>query len=137
RRNPGQRTAHVIFTFSTKEGANQAIRFGLSVEGKKVYGRKLIQEPTRCLKCHSFDGGHVAANCPQEQDSCGTCNEQHRTAECATTDQEHFKCRNCNEAGHAAWSRDCPTFIKRLEHHMNRNNDAKYRFYLTEDPLTW
>ncbi|KAG2153358.1 hypothetical protein DEU56DRAFT_726959 [Suillus clintonianus] len=78
RRNPGQRTAHVIFTFSAKEGANQAIRFGLSVEGKKVYGRKLIQEPTRCLKCHSYEGTHVAATCPQEHDSCGTCNEQHR-----------------------------------------------------------
>jgi hypothetical protein len=42
RRQPGQRTAHAILTFSTKEDANQAIKFGLSIESKKVYGRKLI-----------------------------------------------------------------------------------------------
>ncbi|KAG2072175.1 hypothetical protein BDR04DRAFT_1153693 [Suillus decipiens] len=33
--------------FKTKEDANKAIKFGLLVESKKVYGGKLIPEPTR------------------------------------------------------------------------------------------
>ncbi|KAG2108630.1 uncharacterized protein F5147DRAFT_635631 [Suillus discolor] len=137
RRNPDQRTAHAIFTFGSKESTNQAIKFGLSVEGKKVYGRKLISEPTRCLKCHSFDGSHVAANCPQDNDSCGTCCGAHRTSTCSVTDQNQYCCKNCEEEGHAAWSRNCPTFTSKWENHKKRNEDAKYRFYLTEDPLTW
>ncbi|KAG1765681.1 hypothetical protein EDD22DRAFT_774829, partial [Suillus occidentalis] len=35
RRTPGQRTAHAIFTFSTKEAANQAIKFGLAGSRQK------------------------------------------------------------------------------------------------------
>lgn len=137
RRKPGQRTAHIIVTFNSKEGANQAIKFGLTIEGKKVYGRKLIPEPTRCLKCHSFENTHMAAECPQEQETCGTCGEHHRTAACQVTAQTEFFCRNCDMKGHAAWSRECPTFTKKWEGHKNRNEDAKYRFFLTEDPLTW
>jgi hypothetical protein len=124
-------------TFNPKEGANQAIKFGLTIEGKKVYGRKLIPEPTRCLKCHSFENTHMAAECPQEQETCGTCGEHHRTAACQVTDQNEFFCRNCKVKGHAAWSRQCPTFTKKWDGHKNRNEDAKYRFFLTEDPLTW
>lgn len=44
-RNPGQKTALTIFGFSIHEGANQAIRYGLYVEGKKVWARKQLQEP--------------------------------------------------------------------------------------------
>ncbi|KAG1844474.1 hypothetical protein F4604DRAFT_1596142, partial [Suillus subluteus] len=111
RHNPGQRTAHAIFTFSTKEGANHTIKFGLAVAGKKVYGRKLIQEPTRCLKCQSFNSTHVAAKCLQEHDTCGACGGQHRTATCTVTDQNRHCCKNCNVEGHAAWSCDCPMFM--------------------------
>ncbi|KAG1837426.1 hypothetical protein DFJ58DRAFT_610154, partial [Suillus subalutaceus] len=107
RRNPGQRTAHVILTFGTKEGANQAIKHGLSIEGKK------------------------------EHDTCGTCSNQHRMATCTITDQTQYQCKNCDVAGHAAWSCDCPMFISKWESYKNRNVDAKYRFFLTEDPLTW
>ncbi|KAG1796594.1 uncharacterized protein BJ212DRAFT_1235519, partial [Suillus subaureus] len=103
--------AHAIFTFNKREGANHAIKFGLLVDSKKVYGRKLIQEPTRCLKCHSFDSAHVAANCPQEQDTCGTCSGLHRTATCKVTDQNCYWCKNCNVEGHVAWNQECPTVI--------------------------
>jgi len=137
RRRQGQRTAHTVSTFKTKEDANQAIKFGLSVESKKVYGRNLIQEPTRCLKCHLLEGTHIAAECPQEQDICGSCGGPHRTSACSITDPNEYHCKNCDVKGHAAWSRDCPTFKKKWETHRARNKDAKYRFYLTEDPLTW
>lgn len=115
RRTPGQRTAHAIFTFKSKNAANQAIRFGLTIEGRKVFGRKLIQEPTHCLKCHAIGGSHMAADCPQELNMCGTCGANHRTSTCGVDNPDLFFCVNCQTNNHAAWSRDCPTFIKKAE----------------------
>jgi hypothetical protein len=76
-RNQNQCTAHTIITFTTKQGANHAIKFGLSVAGKKVYGCKLLPEPIRCLKCQTLNGTHIAADCPKENNTCGTCRGQH------------------------------------------------------------
>ncbi|KAG2133230.1 uncharacterized protein EDB93DRAFT_1254897 [Suillus bovinus] len=136
-RNPNQQTAHIAITFTTKVGANQAIRFSLSVDGKKVYGHKLLLEPTRCLRCHSFDGNHLATDCQQEKDTCGTCGEDHCTNTCSVTDPTLYYCINCKEHGHATWSRDCPTFVKKWEAHKDRNAENKYIYFPTEDPLTW
>ncbi|KAG2054170.1 hypothetical protein BDR06DRAFT_884870 [Suillus hirtellus] len=137
RRHPDQRTVHVAVTFTTKEGANQALKFGLAIVGKKVYSRKLLPELTRCLKCQSFDGNHVAAECPQEQNTCGTCGELHRTQTCEVTDSALHACANCKEKGHAAWSRDCPIFNRKWETFKRKNDEAKYIYYPTDDPLTW
>jgi hypothetical protein len=137
RRTPNQRTAHIALSLSTKTSANQIIRHGITIEGKKVYGRKLLPEPTRCLKCHTFDGGHLASECQQEHDTCGTCGEQHRTAECKVIEQTTFHCVNCKADGHAAWSRECPTFKAKWEAHKKRNDEAQYIYFPTEDPTTW
>jgi hypothetical protein len=96
RRKPDQHMAHIILTFNTKESANQAIKVGLMVAGKKVYTRKLITEPSICLKCHSFKGSHIARDCPEDIDTCGTCSGLHRTSECTIKEQNHFFCINCN-----------------------------------------
>lgn len=72
-----QRMAHVAITLSSKASANQAIKTGLVIVGKKVYRCKLLPEPAHCLKCHSFEGAHIAANCTQKHDMCGTCGDQH------------------------------------------------------------
>ncbi|KAG1807483.1 uncharacterized protein BJ212DRAFT_1281884, partial [Suillus subaureus] len=127
-RNPGQCTAHTIFTFKTKTAANQAIRFSLTIEGRKVFGRKLIQEPTCCLKCHAIRGNHMAADCPQELDMCRTCR---------VNNPELFFCINCQTNNHAAWSRDCPTFIRKWEVNQGQQEDAHYIYFPTNNPLTW
>lgn len=88
--NPKQQTAHVVITFMSKESANHTIKFGLLVDGEKVYGHKLLPKPTRCLKCHSLDGAHIATECPQEHDACGTCGEQHCTSTCDTNDPKQY-----------------------------------------------
>jgi hypothetical protein len=137
RRLPTQRTAHIILTLNSKTSANQIIKHGLSIAGKKVYGRKLTPEPTRCLKCQSFEGAHVAVNCPKEVDTCGTCGATHRTAECTVTERELYFCSNCNTHGHGAWDRECPTFKQKQNAYASRNEESKYRFFPTEDPLTW
>ncbi|KAG1888691.1 hypothetical protein F4604DRAFT_1519551, partial [Suillus subluteus] len=137
RRNPNQRTAHVILTFKSRESANHGIKFGLSIASKKVYGRKLLPEPSRCLKCHLYDGSHMATECPNESDSCGTCSNNHCMTTCSTMDQNCYYCVNCKSKGHAAWSQECPTFLGKWEAHKKRNNESIYRYYPTEDPLTW
>jgi len=141
-RTPGQRTALAIFGFSTREGANHAIGFGLFVEGKKVWARKQLQEPRRCLKCQCF-GEHRAAKCASIHEVCGRCAKQHRTSDCQETDQGTFTCSNCKTAnngkqgGHGASDRRCPVFLERVDrvNHLCREN--KYRFFCTADPKTW
>ncbi|KAH7903837.1 hypothetical protein BJ138DRAFT_971929, partial [Hygrophoropsis aurantiaca] len=137
RRSPQQKNAHIILTFSSKEAANKAIRQGLNIEGKRVFARKLLPEPPRCLKCHSLTGSHFAAKCPSNHDTCGTCGEEHRTSDCFVTDPAERFCANCKTKGHAAWERSCPAFTALFDKLVKRNPEAKYRFFPTEDPATW
>ncbi|KAG2108903.1 uncharacterized protein F5147DRAFT_531038, partial [Suillus discolor] len=137
RRSPTQRTAHVTITLNSKIAANQIIRFGLPIKGKKVYGRKLLTEPTRCLKCHTFNGGHIAMNCPNENDTCGTCGAEHRTATCKVDDPAFYHCINCKEDGHTSWSRECPVFTGKWNTQKARNDEARFIYFPTDDPLTW
>ena len=67
----GQRTAIAIFKLATHEDANQVIERGMFVEGKKVWGRKQVQEPRRCLKCQCF-GEHKAGKCHSIHNVCGS-----------------------------------------------------------------
>ena len=66
----GQRTAIAIFKMAMQEDANIIIEKGLYVEGKKVWGRKQVQELRRCLKCQCF-GEHKAGECCLIHDVCG------------------------------------------------------------------
>jgi hypothetical protein len=137
-RTPGQRTALAIFGFSTREGANHAIGFGLFVEGKKVWARKQLQEPRRCLKCQCF-WEHRAAKCASIHEVCGRCRKQHRTSDCQETDQGAFTCSNCKTAnngkqgGHGASDRRCPVFLEHVEQVNRLCRENKYRFFCTAD----
>ncbi|KAG2059500.1 hypothetical protein BDR06DRAFT_928227 [Suillus hirtellus] len=137
RRSLTQRTAHVAITLNSKIAANQIIRFGLPIEGKKVYGRKLLTEPTRCLKCHTFNGGHIAMNCPNENNICGTCGAEHQMATCKVDDPAFYHCVNCKEDGHASWSRECPVFTGKWNAQKARNDETRFIYFPTDDPLTW
>ena len=123
-RNLEQKTAITIFSFATREGANQAIGYGMYVEGKKVWGRKQIQEPRRCLKCQCY-GEQKGAKCMSIHETCGHCGKQHKTVECQETNQEAFECTNCKTTkndkhrGHGAADRQCPVF-KEWTKQMNR-----------------
>jgi hypothetical protein len=82
-RAPGQRTALAIFVFATCEAANRAIEFGLFIRGKKVYARKQLQQPRRCLKCQCF-GGYKGGSA---YGICGRCPGQHRMSDCGEKNQ--------------------------------------------------
>ncbi|KAG1826722.1 uncharacterized protein BJ212DRAFT_1258211 [Suillus subaureus] len=104
RRNLNQRTTHITLSLNSKTSANQILQHGITIEGKKVYGRKLLPKPTRCLKCHTFDGGHIAAECQQEHNTCSMCGKKHHTVDCKIDNAAAYHCVNCKSNGHAAWS---------------------------------
>jgi hypothetical protein len=114
----------------------------LYIEGRKVYGHKLLTEPVRCMKCQGIGLNHVAATCKSICDVCARCGGVHRTADCTAPDDKRA-CANCKIAkrpyeGHGAADRSCPAFQDKLQFALERNPEAKYPFFMiTEDPSTW
>ncbi|OSX55843.1 hypothetical protein POSPLADRAFT_1084323, partial [Postia placenta MAD-698-R-SB12] len=137
RRRPFQAVAHLFMSFGSPDDANMVIRDGLIVEGKRVYARKLLPEPRRCLRCHMIGSNHLAAECPNERDTCGTCGKEHRTADCMVQSREDRFCVNCEMAGHGAWDRACPTFRAKYANFARNRPEDEYRYYPTSDPRTW
>ena len=137
RRTPNQRTTHAIVDFFRPEDANMAIKNGLLMKGKRCDIRKLLPEPTRCMKCQSFDG-HYEKSCISTQDMCRTCTGNHRTRDCMVTSQEHRRCANCKTTGHTAWSCECPHFVDLLNCHHSHSQDVDYRYFpVCNNPATW
>ncbi|KAJ6596044.1 hypothetical protein B0H10DRAFT_1828590 [Mycena sp. CBHHK59/15] len=141
RRSPGQRSAHTIFGFKNAAAANHVIRHSLFIDGKRVPVRKLISEPIRCLKCQVVGTNHNAASCPASQDVCARCGEAHRTDTCQVNDTG-CACANCMVAkhphrGHGAADRNCPVFADKLQFALERNPDARYKYFPTDDPESW
>jgi hypothetical protein len=136
RRTAGQKSAHVIAKFANTEAANQSIRDGLIIAGKRTWARRMKREPRRCLKCQKYNARHVAARC-DSQDTCGTCGGEHRTASCEENDPRKFKCANCNVDGHASWDRTCLTFRTACLAAEKSDPEHTYKFFPNENPWTW
>jgi hypothetical protein len=136
RRTAGQRSAHIIAKFATTEAANQSIRDGLIIAGKRTWARRMKREPRRCLKCQKYNARHIAAEC-DSQDTCGTCGGGHRTANCEEDDPRKFKCMNCNADGHASWDRTCPVFKTACISAEKSDPEHTYKFFPNENPWTW
>lgn len=142
RRYDGQRVAHAIFGFLTRDAANYAMTNGLYVEGKRVNLRKLLPEPRRCLKCQTVGAAHIAIDCPSAHDVCACCAEHHRADKCEVKDREDFCCSNCRrfgekEKGHGTGDRSCPVFQMEMEKLRARTPGVGYRYFPTADPTSW
>ncbi|KAF5371838.1 hypothetical protein D9615_009532 [Tricholomella constricta] len=141
RTNPNQKSAHLIVSCRTKETANKAIDKGLVIEGKRVAAKKLDQEPRRCLKCQFYGKGHIAQECKQIHETCGTCAGQHRSKDCKETDMRKLCCVNCRARrwrdNHSSADRLCPVFLEAKERLKSRMPELKYKFYPTNDVRTW
>lgn len=133
RRSPEQRTAHLILTFTSADAANRAITNGLHICNRRCYVERVKREPTRCLKCQGWN--HFAKECQEENNKCGNCTKNHRTNDCPTP-QERC-CVSCKSDDHASWSRECPTFIKKLNDLNDRNPENALQYIPTADPWTW
>ncbi|KIJ52019.1 hypothetical protein M422DRAFT_117089, partial [Sphaerobolus stellatus SS14] len=137
RRREGQKVAHLIVRVAGAEAANKILRDGMVIRSKRVRARKMAREPRRCLKCQKVDANHIAANCPSTKDICGTCREDHRSADCKEKDPNKFKCVNCNTYSHASWGRECPAYQRTAQKLRQRDSEATYRYIPTEEPWMW
>ena len=133
RRSAQQRSAHLILSFTNAEAANRAISSGVVVCNKKCYTERVKREPLRCLKCQGWN--HMAKNCLEVYDTCGSCAERHRTDECGN--HSKVRCVSCKSDSHASWSRECPTFLRKAEDYNERNPDNLFPFFPTSDTWTW
>ena len=136
RRSTNQRKAHITVDLLTPDHANHVIRTGLTIAGAQCPARKLLPEPTRCLKCQSFEGSHFAKDCRSQTDTCSTCGGNHRSADCNDRDRRY--CANCKRTGHASWDRACPVFQEKTRKYRAHISDAKYKYYpVKDDTSTW
>ncbi|KAF8580413.1 hypothetical protein K439DRAFT_1304729, partial [Ramaria rubella] len=136
--NRDQRNAHIILNTSLIDTANTAIQEGLIIKGKRVCARKILQEPKHCLNCQNLNASHIAAECRQIHDTCGTCTEMHHTLDCQVTDSSKFKCANCKTTRHVAWDQNCPKFIAVNSQHQSKHPENAYCFFpSSSDHTTW
>ena len=134
----GQQTAHAIVGFAWPEEANSAIRNGLVIAGKRVWARKLLHEPRRCLKCQQLGVSHMVAECQQDYNMCSSCGEEHRTTDCTIDNPTLYSCANCKETGHVAWDQHCPTFTKLSACYNTKHPENGYCFFpISSDPSSW
>src|SRR5882724_303942 len=136
RQAPGQKVAHLIACFRTKEAVNQAIHEGLVITGRRVWARRLQREPKRCLKCQSLNTNHFAVEC-NHLNVCSTCGKEHKTADCDELDSEKFWCINCKALGHASWDQLCPKFLEVSRKLAANDPEHMYRFFPSHKPWTW
>lgn len=123
------------------ERANDLIRHGVVVEGRKVPVKKMEKEPMRCLKCQYYGTGHFAAQCSQIHETCGKCAKMHRTSQCKEPVYAKGSCVNCKKAGlrddHASVDKLCPVYLD-LKRKMDTSNwENQFKYYVTNDPATW
>lgn len=133
RRSPNQRSAHLVLSFSNPVAANRAISNGIIICHKKCHVERMKKEPIRCLKCQGWN--HMANQCERTWDICSNCAGDHRTSNCPRP--RSTRCVTCSSNDHASWSRECPSFIKRLSEFNERNPENSLPFFPTADPWTW
>ena len=119
-----QKTAHFILSLTDVNTANRAIANGLVICSHRTRIEKIKKEPTRCLKCHGWN--HYVNKCISSTDMCCNCVERHRTSECIQPQLTH--CVSCNTDSHASWSRECPTFLKKVEECNRQNPENALQF---------
>jgi hypothetical protein len=132
RRRKGQTHAHVTASIGVVETANSIIKGGLEICGTRIKPEKLRQEPLQCLRCRRW--GHFAANCPEPDDTCGTCGEAHRTTLCENPDKKH--CVSCNTDTHTSWDRNCPEFTRRCKNFDNMHPENNMVYFPTDERWT-
>ena len=133
RRSEQQRSAHLILSFPAPEAANRAISNGIIICNKKCHVERIKKEPIRCLKCQGWN--HMARDCSATNDRCSNCAGDHKTTACL---EPHKKgCVSCNSLNHSSWSRECPTFLRKVDEFNSRNPENLLPLFPTADPWTW
>ncbi|KZT18522.1 hypothetical protein NEOLEDRAFT_1080078, partial [Neolentinus lepideus HHB14362 ss-1] len=98
---PGQEVAHSLFHLQDPKIANMAIDTGIVISDRE------INEPIACMKCQQYR--HLAKACPRDEEVCGMCRDNHRTAMYMA---EHVFCINCGAGDHPSTRQEWPIFLK-------------------------
>ena len=77
----------------------------------------------------------MAKNCSEKGNTCSNCAGTHRTDSCLHLYMT--RCISCKSDEHASWSRQCPTFLKRVAEFKERNPESQLPYFPTVDPWTW
>ncbi|KAF5327898.1 hypothetical protein D9619_004903 [Psilocybe cf. subviscida] len=134
RRHETQRFAHLMMIFNDAAAANDAILRGVKIHGHNLRAEKCRKEALRCHKCHRYN--HIAKLCTSEVEICGTCGtEGHSNKDCP--DPKKMKCASCGTKDHAAWSRTCPTLIRRNSELDRRVPENALPYFPTHESWTW
>ena len=133
RRLPNQWSAHLALSFSNPVVANRIISSGITICNKKCHAEHMKWESIRCLRCQGWN--HLARDCVVMISKCSNFTEHHTAEDC---NGPHKKwCVSCNVDGHASCSRECPTFLRKVEDYNLRNSNNLFPFFPTSNPWTW
>ncbi|KAJ6570536.1 hypothetical protein DFH09DRAFT_1080093 [Mycena vulgaris] len=151
RRHPGQRSAHAIFGFASAASANHVIRHSLFVDGRRVVGTNhtaatcpsIHDVCARCGEMHRTD----ACTKGDEERACANCRAAKRTyhghgaADCScpslATYSSATRARTFDDALMCFDPRSPNSANNKVQFALERNPDAKYRFFPTDDPESW
>jgi hypothetical protein len=132
RRRRGQTHAHATAVIALATTANSLIKQGLNICGIRIWPEKLKQEPLQCLRCRRW--GHFAVNCPDPEDTCGTCGEAHRTNLCNNPEKKF--CVSCKSDAHTSWDRNCPEFSRRSRLLDEKHPENNMVYFPTDEEWT-
>ena len=133
RRNPNQRVAHAILTFSEPKAANTLLRDGVYICKEKLHPRKDKKDPLHCVRCQGW--GHLARDCKAAHDTCAQCAHSHRTDECSPSNRKRH-CVNCNADGHGSNDPKCPVFLIKCAELDAKHPENSMPYFPTEEPWT-
>ena len=81
----------------------------------------------QCFTCQKF--GHISSQCTAKTPTCYHCAGPHYGRNCDSKDGNHQRCANCSQSidphlqsrasTHNAASKDCPSFLKRIQNPKN------------------
>ena len=132
KRREGQTHAYASITLNSPVIANLLIRKGIEIHGVKTRPTKMTRQPTQCMHCRYW--GHMAYQCINAKEACGSCGEEHKTANC-TNPQKRY-CVSCKDTTHASWDRNCPEFIKRCESLNEKYPENNLPYFPTDEDWT-
>ncbi|OJA14337.1 hypothetical protein AZE42_13669, partial [Rhizopogon vesiculosus] len=128
-----QQKAFAILHIADAQTANDILKEGICIDKQRIAVRKDKREPIHCARCQRF--GHIARNCSAARDACGTCGNQHRTADCTASYRSEY-CLNCKSQHHMSWSRECPEFKRQCTLLDDKFPENRMPYFPTEEAWT-
>jgi len=132
RRGRNQRVAHALMSLNNPKAANKLIESGMYFDYGRLRPYKDKKEPLRCLKCQRW--GHMAKNCTEEKDTCGTCAGEHRHSKCNS--YRTYFCISCKSSSHSSSDKECPEYKTQLEALNAHIPENSMPYFPTEEPWT-